>query len=194
MKKFSLFAMAMCLLSACDTIGGGDVIWDIAPVEFKIFITDSGGHDLLDSTVQNNLIKDITLSYQGETYPVMTDQEYMEKTYGHSQTRAYMPTFYGLILRKYWSHETFTYGDFELVFGEFDGEESVDKREVLLTMPNGRQVSLAYKNHFRWKSNGNPKISRQFFLDNQELKDDAGKSGMYHFQYSESKGLEYVPD
>ena len=181
------------LFVACESEGGGDVIWDIAPVEFSIFITDSEGNDLLDSTFQNNLIKDITVSYQGEIYPVMTEREYYEKQYGNHQTRAYMPQFHGLILRQYWSHKTFTNGDFELVFGEFDGEESIDKREIILNLPDGRQAILSYKNSFKWKSNGDPKKSTVFYLDGQELKDDAGKSGYYHFQYTSTQGLKYIP-
>ena len=116
-----LFAVG--LFAACDSEGGSDVIWDIAPVEFNIFITDSEGHDLLDSTFQNNLIKEITVSYQGETYPVTTEREYYEELYGDIQTRAYMPHFYGLMLHHSWNHKTSNYGDYELTFGEFDGVE-----------------------------------------------------------------------
>ena len=74
--------LSVCIYTACDSENGGrDIIWDITPVEFNIFITDSEGHDLLDSTYQGNLIKDIQVSYQGEEYPPITDQEYYEKTY-----------------------------------------------------------------------------------------------------------------
>lgn len=187
----TLFAVS--LFVACDSEGGGDVIWDIAPVELRIFITDGEGNDLLDSTIQNNLIKDITVSYQGEIYPVMTEREYYEKQYGNYQTRAYMPQFYGLILRQYWSHNTFTNGNFELVFGEFNGEENIDKREIILNLPDSRQAILSYKNSFKWKSNGDPNKSTIFYLNGQELKDDAGKCGAYHFQYTSTQGLKYIP-
>ena len=190
-KGIITILFTVSLFVACDSEGGGDVIWDIAPVEFSIFITDSEGNDLLDSTFQNNLIKDITVSYQGEVYPVMTEREYYESQY--NQTRAYMPHFYGLILRQYWSHKTFTNGNFELVFGEFNGEENIDKREITLNLPDGRQAILSYKNSFKWKSNGEPKKSTVFYFDGQELKDDAGKSGSYHFQYTATQGIKYIP-
>ena len=192
----SLMMAGLCMVNvSCskDDIDDGDIIWDIAPVEFSIFITDSEGNDLLDSTRQNNLIKDITVSYQGETYPVMTEREYYEKQYGNHQTRHYMPHFYGLILRQYRSYKTYTYGDFELEFGEFDGEENIDKREITLNLPDGHQAILSYKNSFKWKSNGDPKKSTVFYLDGQELKDDAGNSGYYHFQYTSTQGLKYIP-
>ena len=105
MKRFAICMMALlgvCVFTACDSEnGGGDVIWDIAPVQFDIFITDDLRHDLLDSTYQGNLIKDISATYQGEEYPLITEQEYFEKIYGEAKTRMYMPQFYGLMLRHY---------------------------------------------------------------------------------------------
>ena len=190
---FIITLFTVSLFVACDSEGGGDVIWDIAPVELSIFITDDEGNDLLDSTFQDNLVKDITVSYQDEIYPVMTEREYYEKQYGNNQTRAYMPQFYGLILRQYWSHKTFTNGNFELVFGEFNGEENIDKREITLNLPDGRQAILSYKNSFKWKSNGDPNKSTVFYLNGQELKDDAGKYGAYNFQYTSTQGLKYIP-
>lgn len=191
LKGIIAILFTVSLFVACDSEGGGDVIWDIAPVEFRIFITDSEGNDLLDSTFQNNLIKDVTVSYQGEVYPVTTEREYYEKKY--NQTRAYMPHFYDFILRQYWSHKTFTNSNFELVFGEFNGEENIDKREIILNLPDGRQAILSYKNSFKWKSNGAPKKSTVFYLDGQELKDDAGKWGAYNFQYTTTQGIKYIP-
>ena len=190
---FIITLFTVSLFAACDSEGGGDVIWDIAPVELSIFITDDEGNDLLDSTFQDNLIKDITVSYQDDIYSVMTEREYYEKQYGNNQTRAYMPQFYGLILRQYWSHKTFTNGNFELVFGEFNGEENIDKREITLNLPDGRQAILSYKNSFKWKSNGDPNKSTVFYLNGQELKDDAGKYGAYNFQYTSTQGLKYIP-
>lgn len=193
LKGFITILFTVCLFVACDSEGGGDVIWDIAPVELSIFITDAEGNDLLDSTLQENLIKDITVSYQGEIYPVMTEREYYEKQFGNNQTRAYMSQFYGLILSQYWSHKTFTNGNFELVFGEFNGEENIDKREITLNLPDSRQAILSYKNSFKWKSNGDPNKSTIFYLNGQELKDDAGKCGSYNFQYTSTQGLKYIP-
>ena len=188
LKGITTILLTVYLFVGCDS----DVIWDIAPVEFGIFISDSEGNDLLDSTFQDNLIKDITVSYQGEIYPVMTEFEYYEKLNANNQTRAYMPTFYGLILRQSWNSKTFSSSDFMLVFGEFDGEEDIDRREITLNLPNGCQTRLAYKNNFKWKSNGNPKASTVFYLDDKELNDDAGKNGRYKFQYSATQGLKYI--
>ena len=79
-----------------------------------------------------------------------------------------------------------------LMFGEFDGEENVDKREITLNLPNQQPIRLSYKNSFKWKSDGSPKKNTQFYLNNQELKDDEGSGGSYHFRYSNTS-CEYVP-
>ena len=191
LKTIILAALGVFLFAACDSESGEDVIWDITPVGFQIFITDNDGHDLLDSTFQNNLLKDITVSCNGETYPVTTEWDLSVAQYGKSLRRAYKPTFYGLILRQYWLPYHITYESFLLSFGEFDGEENVDKREITLNLPNQQPISLSYKNSFKWKSDGSPKKNTRFYLNNKELKDDAGKSGSYHFRYSDT-GCEYV--
>ncbi len=200
MKKcFYLCLSALVLtiagLSSCsnEEIGGSDVIWDITPLEFSVFITDNQGHDLLDSATQNNMIKDITVIYQGETYPVQNERDFYEKRSGGAKTRAILPIFKGLILCMHWSHKTLTNDGYELRFGEFDGTESIDKREIVLNLPNGIQAKLAYRNIFKWKSNGEPEINRQFYLNGQELNDEAGKCGYYNFQYSDTQGLKYIP-
>ena len=182
LKETITMMLALCLYAACGN--NEDIIWDVYPINLEIFITDSEGHDLLDSTFQDNLIKELTVSYQDETYPVATEREY------YKNTRAYMPHFYGLILRQNWNAPR----NFGLAFGEFSGEESIDKREITLNLPDGRQAILAYKNSFKWKSNGEPKKNTVFYLDGQELKDDYGKHGIYHFQYSHNQGLKYIPN
>ena len=196
-KNFYLWMSALILtiagLSSCDSEGGSGVIWDIAPIEFSVFITDSQGHDLLDSAIQNNLIKDITVVYEGETYPVENERDLYEKRMSDAKTRVYLADFKGLILYKYWSHKTFTSGDYVIRFGEFSGDESIGLREIILNLPNGIQANLAYRNNFSWKASGNPDKNTQFYLNGLELNDEAGKYGYYHFQYSDTEGLKYVP-
>ena len=193
-KVFFLFLLTTCLFAACssdDDEQRDDRIWDIYPIEFEIFITDSEGNDLLDSTYQNNIINEVSASYQGEVYPLKKYPDryyYMEAT-----TRMYVPHFEGLLLKRYWNSMTYTYGNFEMVFGEFDGMENVDKREIILHLPNSYQVRLSYKNNFKWKSNGDPQKNTQFFLDDQELKDNAGTRGYFNFRYSKNGNYEYIP-
>ena len=199
MKRFAICMMALlgvCVLTACDSENGREgVIWDIAPVQFDIFITDEQGHDLLDSTYQGNLIKDISATYQGEEYPLITEWEYHEKLLREAKTRMYMPQFYGLMLHRYryWSHEAFHEGDFEMIFGEFSGTENIDKREITLRLPENQTIRLAYRNSFAWKSNGDPDKNTVFYLNDQELNDDEGRRGNFHFRRNGKGVYEYVP-
>ena len=192
MKRFReaiIMMLGVCFFAACDNEENDDVIWDIYPINLYIYITDSEGHDLLDSTYQDNLINDITVSYQGETYPVTTLREYYETHNGNTETRYYMTSFYGLIMCSA-EQSARSY----LVFGEFRGDENVDKREIILNFPDGRQAVLSYKNSYKTKSNGTPIINRSFYLDGQELKDDSGKEGTFNFQYSHGQTLKYIPN
>ena len=91
----TLMLLAVVLLAGCssDDENKSLVVWDISPVVFHVFITDSEGHDLLDSTYHDNIIKEVTATYQDETYPLTTDLEFYDKKYGKASTRAYRPHF-----------------------------------------------------------------------------------------------------
>ncbi len=187
--------LAAYIYTACDSENKDDsfVIWDICPIEYNIFISDSKGNDLLDSTYQNNIIKEVSVSYEGEDFPLLNEYEARNRICGQSSTRAYFAIFYGLFLRQYWNNKTFSNDNFEMIFGEFSGTENIDLREMILNLPNNQHISLAYKNSFKWKQNGDPEKTTLFYLNGQEIKDDAGKQGIYHFRYSESGICEYIP-
>ena len=196
--KFSVavilgLSLSAGLYTSCDSSepGGNDMIYDFSPIEFKILITDNDGHDLLDSAYQDNLINDVSVTYQGKDYPLLTEQEVYKELNNNNQarTRAYMPIFRGLVLYNlHWGP-----GLYEMDFGEFSGSENIDKREITLNLPNHQQVRLAYMNNLRWTSNGDPEINRTFFFNDQELNDGDGKCGWYHLRYSSTNGVEYVP-
>lgn len=193
LKTIIMALLAVSLLAGCNKESNDDVIWDIAPIGFRILVTDSEGHDLLDSTRQDNLLKALTLDYEGETYPVLTVEEAWKKRQGQTQTRAYMPTFLGLTLGRVWDPSTMMPISYLLYFGEFDGTQNIARREATLRLPDGHEVKLAYSNSFKWKSDGSPDIDRHYFLDGQELTDEEGRSGVYRFRYLPGNGLQYAP-
>jgi len=193
LKAIIMTLLAVSLLAGCNKESNDDVIWDIGPIEFNIFIIDSEGHDLLDSTRQDNLLKALTLDCEGETYTVVPVEEAWQKRRSQMQTRAYMPIFLGLTLRTLWDSKTMTATGHLLHFGEFNGTHNIDLREATLRLPDGHEVTLAYSNSFRWKSDGSPDIDRHFFLDGQELTDEEGRSGVYRFRYLPGNGLQYAP-
>ena len=53
-------------LGACSSDDNDDVIWDIAPVNFNFVFFDREGNDLLDSTYQGNIIKDVSVTYKDD--------------------------------------------------------------------------------------------------------------------------------
>ena len=196
MKQLSATLLGLCLsaglYTSCDKSepGGNDMIYDFSPIEFKILITDNDGHDLLDSTYQDNLINDLSVTYQGKDYPLLTEQEAYNN---QNLTREYLPIFWGLVLHnKDWSPLSYTYDLYEMDFGEFSGSEEVDKLEITLNLPNHQQIRLAYSNNIRWTSNGEPEINRVFYYNDQKLSND--RSGYYHLRYSSTNGVEYVPN
>ena len=63
--------------------------------------------------------------------------------------------------------------------------------EITLNMPYNQQLRLAYKNSFRW-SNGDPDKKTVFYLNDQELTDEAGRYGYFNFRFSKTRGYEYI--
>ena len=199
-RKFLFLLMAAALVmgfAACsedDEPNKNDddfVVWDFTPIEFCIYITDSTGHDLLDSTYQDNILRNVHAEFDGKSYNVITQEEYYAMRNG---TRFYMPEFYGLKLYKADISFAHTPTNYFLMFGEFSGEENVECRKITLFIPDGNKVELSYGNHLTWDSQTNePIISREFYLNGSKLSDSNGKYGVYHFQYIPGKHLTYIP-
>ena len=192
MEKKSLFVLICVVLlvgmsvSSCnsDEEDYSGVVWDATPVQFYIQIENEAGVDLLDSTKHETFMKDIFVKMGDETYSIEP-----ESTAG---TRYYLPTFKGLVLREYYSNKTFTYpGDWCLVFGEFDGAKS---GSTLISFHAGNaMVILSCTNEVSPSSKGVPHISRKYYVNNEQVTDEAGNLGRYHFVYTSKGDLEYVP-
>ena len=195
MKK-AFVRISMCLLIAGMLIACADwensvephgkVVVDFAPVEFYVMIKNADGVDLLDSTKNETFLKDISVRYNDRTYrfPIKVNQ---------SSTRLYAPVFKGLELHRYYSFKTFSLtGDWCLVFGELDGNKTAD---YTITLKVGeKSIPLSCRNVVtRNQSKGYPDVSCSYFLDGELLTDEAGKYGIYHFLYTSSGDLEYVP-
>ncbi len=189
MKKKLLFILLGLIglgMTSCSEESEDDIIWDVAPINFMFYITDTEGHDLLDSTQAGNLVRDISVVYRDKTYPVKTTEEwYAEQR--QSATRAILPVFMGLILAQRINPVDLSPDRYRLYFGEFDGTSNVENREVVLLLNGKEQARMAYSNTFRWKKNGEPKIDRHFLLNGKEVAGD-----YYHFCYTPGKGLEYL--
>ena len=166
--------------SVNDSIPGYGIDWDVAPINYLIMVEDAQGNDLLDKAREDNIINKITVNYLGTDYFVNT-----------ARTRTLAPIFRGLTLNiKTHGDNKADYYRFMLQFGEFDGGANVDLREIKLDMGDGNILTLAYKNSFKWNSNGEPDIDRTFYLNGEAVNNP---DYVYHFQYTSDGKLTYLP-
>ena len=202
MKKVLWVAVALMTaigLGACSSDddndnGGEDVIWDIAPVTFSFTFTDSEGNDMLDSTYQGNIIKDVSVTYQGQEYPLVKWEDYERKMREQATTRVYLARFMGLILYETTSLDGKRH--YYMSFGEFDGAESVDKREITLNLPTGQHFRVAYSRSYHQEYRKAPEIDTQFYLNGwavSRLDHEGGQYGYFNFRYSTTDGFDYPP-
>lgn len=162
-----------CSSSSNDNDDDGGIIWDFAPIDYYIQVENTAGEDMLDYQSGNSLVHRLSVTYQGETYGPMTEDEYYQ-----AQTRYYAPHFYGLMLRQRYDSEMHGPAGYYLCFGEFDG--AVDgENEVTLKLartsadgqPDGavaQTLRLSFTNRLTWKSSREPIVNRHFFLDGVE--------------------------
>ena len=198
MKKKVLWAAVALMtaigLGACGSDNGNeDVIWDIAPVNFHFVFFDRDGNDLLDSAYQGNIIKDVSVTYKDEEYPVVTWEEYARKMQEQATTRMYLARFMGLILYE----TTNIYGNHHycLSFGEFDGMENVDWREITLNLPNDQHINLAYTHSYTHYYGHDLEIYTPFYMNGQALSDDeGGKYGFFQFLCSQTGYFQLISD
>lgn len=148
-----LFAL---ILTGCSK-NNDDVIWDIYPVVLFIQVSDASGGDLLDAENPNNILSDsIKAIYDGKEYPLNLNTD----------TKAYMPQFYGL--RKGFTQTTD--GRYYIEFGELEGAASYDYQQIIIDWGNGTQNEIGFTRKFRWKK-GNPDVEKHFFQDGKEVSD-----------------------
>lgn len=152
MKKQNLFFLLCSLImsisawTGCDIIND-DVIVDWAPAEIYITVQDASGKDLLDSLNSRCVLDGLTATFRGETYEVRTD--YCDKYAYSRDTRAYMPTWYGLCLINQdlvWNGEKSEMqkiGYYMLYFGEIDGSDDMDE-DIILSFANGEKHIIHY--------------------------------------------------
>jgi hypothetical protein len=191
--------VALCSFVACDSNHNeiediindddkndilSDLVWDMCPIDFMVMVEDAQGNDLLDSVRTDNILDKITVSYLGEDYSV-------QKDYPYAHTRVYVPRFRGLVFgKKMWGTNKSDNDRYMLDFGEFDGGENVNLREIKLDMGDGNILTLAYKNSFKWNSNSEPDVDRTFYLNGEAVNNP---DYVYHFQYTSDGKLIALP-
>lgn len=161
------------------------IIVDFSPVNFNIQIRNTEGVDMLDSTKHETFLKDISVRYEGHTYRIglLTRSTF---------TRYYMPEFKGLQLQKYYSYKKSSKLDsWCLVFGDLDGGKSCNY-DLILQIGN-KSIPLTISSSISKDSKGYPKIDRKYYACGEMMTDESGKRGCYHFLYTSTGDLEYIP-
>jgi hypothetical protein len=146
------------VLVSCDKIFPTGEIWDISPVVFTIQVADANGVDLLNPENHNSLdTSEISALYRGEEYKCSKDP------YGVF-TKAYAPHFYGLQFINNTQE-----GKYALRFGELDGAESYSNEEITISWGDGSSDKIKFNRKFRWRFNGDPVSSEEWFLNGTKV-------------------------
>ena len=159
--KSLLFISLAVLFSSFQCSDSDDtVIWDFYPIELKMYVTAPDGTNLLDSKLENNVLKnDIKAIHNGKAYSLNLDHLDDEDKV---PTRAFLPTFYGLML--------LTDGDGSpyLYFGEFDGGGTFENEIVMIDWGDGTYNTVTFDSKLTWNKS-EPIIFRYFYLDKEKV-------------------------
>ncbi len=156
-KYLLLGIMALGLLS-CDEINNNRKIWDISPVVVTLRVLDANGADLLNPDNNNSIpVSGLKASYKGIEYEC-------NKELSAVSTKAYMPHFYGLKVFK-----NSYYGTYILQFGELEGAKSYSNEVVTIFWGDGTSDKIKFNRKFRWKLNGDPDVSEEWFLNGTKV-------------------------
>lgn len=160
MKRILVFLLTVLTLISCSdlrTESRSDIIYDITPIVLHIYVNDADGRNLLDGREGSLDTKNISATYEGETYSV------------ELQTKYYMPRFRGLVLKKD------SNGNNELVFGELDGAKNLDYVDLVISWGNGTSDTITIFNDYKVKSNGKLDITRRFYVNGKKMDSDIAK-------------------
>ncbi|MGM9748986.1 MAG: hypothetical protein ACI3ZN_09295 [Candidatus Cryptobacteroides sp.] len=185
-RLFILFAVILPMTVSCDLLSNlkndddDELIIDWYPVNIRIQVVDADGKSLLDPENPANILKGVTATFLGETYPVDTSKynEWKNKkdavvTKGWNVgTKAYLATFYGVLLL---NEQMFAYGnsqagnEFYLNIGEIDGAEDMDE-DIVINWSDGTSDTIHY--HCSDHNYKKATCKRIFALNGKEVSSD----------------------
>lgn len=143
--KLIMMLLGAALFTACDN----DVIWDYTPIDFIVEINNPSGDNLLDPSVEGNVLGEVSVTFEGETYPLDTETDEVK-------SRACLPHWHGAILKD----------NKRIIIGQFDG--AAESGGCMLHIGK-QQYELSYQTKF--KRSGGIKW-RAFYLDGKKVQDD----------------------
>ena len=156
--KLIIFATVTILFSSFQCSESDDTVslWDFYPIELKMYVMAPDGSNLLDPRTENNLLdSDIKLIHNGTAYKL--NYNYVNDD-DKVATRVYLPTFYGLVLRKDKNGTPYLY------VGEFDGGKDFENEIITLDWGDGTYNTVNFDSKLTWRKS-EPIFFRNFYLD-----------------------------
>ncbi len=170
LNKSLLIAIAAVLAICFSSCKNDDdfVIRDIYPVTFDFTIVDSEGNNLLDPAREDNALSDnIHVVFEGEEYPII---DFTEHPQAIDHSRAYLPSFYGLVAYPMPGENYDANAKRYLSFGEFNGACDQDLTIELVWPEQNRRHTVRIKHTYAMKNN-DPDITNTRYFDGQEVED-----------------------
>ena len=140
-----------------------EMIWDITPLIFNIYLYNKNGYDLMNYTIDGHVELDsIKAIFKGREYYV-NDEQYTNKS-----SRAYLPQFTGLTRPWHDANDTRMH---PLYFGELDGTETFEDETLIMDWGTLGRDTIIFTSKMEWKDN-RPFFTRNYKLNGEEVDKD----------------------
>lgn len=127
----TLFALSGIIITSCEEKGYW--IHDVLPFDINMIIEDADGNNLLNPEFEGNIIDEMTITYNDETYKIEKDKE-------NIATRMLYSEFYGL---RHFCSDT---GRHFVTFGNFVGERNYKDEKITIHWGDGTSDEVTFTN------------------------------------------------
>ena len=137
-----------------------EMVWDIVPLNFNIYLQDKKGYDLLNTSVEGHINPDsVKAIFQGKEYHLNT---YLP------ENRAILPEFTGLTRPWHNQNDTRAY---PVYFGELDGTETFENEMLIMDWGTLGRDTITFTSKMNWDK-GKPTFVRHYSLNGTEMDKD----------------------
>ena len=173
-KMFFSSMLVLGLLSSCSKDDNNEqLIWDLAPIEFKIDVVEDNGKSIIDpnSPVYNQtFLENTTIKVQGNTYRWGEDANVPSLK---PSSRAFYAPFYGIKTEQIKDKSL-------LVIGPFMADYQWDKETVEINWGDGSKDVLTFTSNMQWTGkDGAPVFTKREYLVNDADSTDVFTSKGY---------------
>lgn len=154
-RLLGIAALCILFLSACSKEEeGGNIVWDFWNYNMVFAVTDAAGRDLLDPSVENNLLgNDIRIYYKGKEYVPADESRALDRG--------------KLALRHGYDEEAFRY---VFAFGLFSPADQYHKQVFTIDWGDGTHNEVAFDCYITGPED-DPVVRKRLFLDGEQTLD-----------------------